>query len=77
MLQAAWPWIKHQPKSALSLRFLSNHGAELRVRKVMIVAVARKLALWRCLEDGLVPQGAKGIVASLTRRAKRRLGFGL
>ena len=35
-------------------------GQSGRVRKIMIVAVARKLAiaLWRYLEHGLVPQGA-------------------
>jgi transposase len=32
----------------------------MRMRKIMIVAVARKLAiaLWRYVEHGLVPQGA-------------------
>jgi transposase len=61
MLQAAWLWIKHQPKSALSRWFLERtQGQSGRVRKIMIVAVARKLAiaLWRYLEHGLVPQGA-------------------
>jgi transposase len=61
MLQAAWLWIKHQPKSALSRWFLERtQGQSGRIRKIMIVAVARKLAiaLWRYLEHGLVPQGA-------------------
>jgi transposase len=61
MLQAAWLWIQHQPKSALSQWFLERtKGQSGRVRKIMIVAVARKLAiaLWRYLEHGLVPQGA-------------------
>ena len=61
MLQAAWLWIKHQPKSALSRWFLERtKGQGGRFRKIMIVAVARKLAiaLWRYLEHGLVPQGA-------------------
>lgn len=61
MLQAAWLWIKHQPKSALSRWFFERTtGQSGRVRKIMIVAVARKLAiaLWRYLEHGLVPQGA-------------------
>ena len=58
---AAWLWIQHQPKSALSQWFLERtKGQSGRVRKIMIVAVARKLAiaLWRYLEHGLVPQGA-------------------
>ena len=45
--------------------FLRGHvgataGQSKRMRKIMIVAVARKLAiaLWRYVELGLVPQGA-------------------
>jgi transposase len=61
MLQAAWLWIKYQPKSAITEWFLERtKGQSGRIRKIMIVAVARKLAiaLWRYLEQGLVPQGA-------------------
>ncbi len=62
MIEAAWLWIKHQPQSALALWFCERTtplGG--RMRRVMIVAVARKLAvaLWRYLEQGLVPEGAK------------------
>lgn len=46
MLQAAWLWIQHQPKSALSQWFLERtKGQSGRVRKIMIVAVARKPAI--------------------------------
>ena len=61
MIEAAWLWIRHQPKSALTRWFLERTaGQSTRMRKTMIVAVARKLAiaLWRYVENGLVPQGA-------------------
>jgi len=61
MIQAAWLWIKHQPRSTLTRWFLERTmGQGGRVKRMMIVAVARKLAiaLWRFLEHGLVPQGA-------------------
>jgi transposase len=61
MIETAWLWIKHQPKSALTRWFVARTaGQSKRVRKIMIVAVARKLAiaLWRYVELGLVPQGA-------------------
>jgi transposase len=61
MIQAAWLWTKHQPKSTLTRWFLGRTiGQGPRVKRIMIVAVARKLAiaLWRYVEHGLVPQGA-------------------
>jgi transposase len=61
MIEAAWLWVKHQPKSALTRWFLARTaGQSKRVRKIMIVALARKLAiaLWRFVELGLVPEGA-------------------
>jgi transposase len=61
MIEAAWLWVRHQPKSALTRWFLDRTaGQSKRVRKIMIVAVARKLAiaLWRFVELGLVPDGA-------------------
>jgi len=60
-VELAWFWLRYQPESQLSLwwneRF-ANQG--MRGRKVGIVALARKLAiaLWRFLEEGLVPEGA-------------------
>ena len=59
--ETAWLWIRHQPKSALTRWFVERTaGQGTRMRKIMIVAVARKLAiaLWRYVEQGLVPQGA-------------------
>src|SRR6476620_7238677 len=61
IIQAAWLWIKHQPKSAITRWFVQRTaGQSGRIRRIMIIAVARKLAiaLWRFLEQGLVPQGA-------------------
>ena len=61
MIEAAWLWVWHQPKSALTRWFLERTaGQSQRVRKIMIVALARKLAiaLWRFVELGLVPDGA-------------------
>ncbi len=61
MIQTAWIWLKHQPQSALSQWFhRRTQGQSKRMRCVMIVALARKLAvaLWRYLEHGLIPQGA-------------------
>ena len=61
MIQAAWLWLKHQPQSALSQWFRRRtEGHTGRIRCVMIVALARKLAiaLWRYVETGLIPEGA-------------------
>jgi transposase len=60
-IELAWLWRRHQPGSALSRWFAQRVGsAKGRVRKIAIVALARKLvvALWRYLETGLVPTGA-------------------
>ena len=62
LIQMAWRWLRHQPDSALSKWFEERTaGAKGRIRRVMIVALARKLliALWRLSETGLVPTGAK------------------
>jgi transposase len=61
VIQAAWLWVKHQPGSAITRWFMARTaGQSKRIRRIMIVGVARKLAiaLWRFLEQGLVPQGA-------------------
>ena len=72
MIQAAWLWLKHQPKSAITRWFVQRTaGQSGRIRRIMIIAVARKLAiaLWRFLEQGLVPQGA--MAAGLIRKCAR------
>ncbi len=61
MVELAWLWLRYQPASALSRWFRERvGGAKGRLKRVMIVALARKLlvALWRYLETGLVPTGA-------------------
>jgi transposase len=62
LIEIAWYWIRYQPQSELSRWFaarFANNGK--RMRRVGIVAVARKLlvALWKYLEQGLVPAGAR------------------
>ena len=62
VMQLSWRWLRFQPDSALSRWFDERTGgAKGRIRKVMIVAVARKLliALWRYVETGEVPAGAR------------------
>jgi transposase len=61
-IEIAWSWLRYQPDSALShwYRDRFGHGSK-RIRKIGIVALARKLlvALWRYLEDGEMPAGAQ------------------
>jgi transposase len=62
MVQLAWGWIRHQPDSALTHWYQQRFGGGgTRVRKIGIVALARRLliALWRYLETGAVPEGAQ------------------
>jgi transposase len=60
-IEFAWLWLRHQPGSALARWFEQRTAnASKRVRRIAIVALARKLmvALWRYLTTGLVPEGA-------------------
>lgn len=62
MIELAWLWLQWQPDSALSQWFLTRvNGQKGRIKRVMIVALARKLliALWRYCRDGIVPEGAR------------------
>jgi transposase len=61
MIQLAWLWLRHQPNSSLAQWFnerVSRNGG--RLRKTMIVALARKLlvALWKYVTAGVVIEGA-------------------
>jgi transposase len=59
--ELAWSWLRLQPDSALRGWFRERFGGGgTRVRRIGMVAVARKLlmALWRCLEPGVLPEGA-------------------
>jgi transposase len=61
LIQLAWLWLRHQPKSALALWFeerVKRNGG--RLKKSTIVALARKLlvALWKYVTAGVVIEGA-------------------
>lgn len=61
-IEIAWGWLRHQPRSALSLWYQERFArGGPRARKVGIVALARKLlvALWRYVETGVLPEGAE------------------
>ena len=62
-----WQWLIHQPDSELSCWYEKRFGnGSRRVRKIGIVALARKLLfalpcarmVWRYLETGEIPDGA-------------------
>jgi len=61
LIQLAWLWRRHQPRSALTLWFedrVKHNGG--RLKKTTIVALARKLlvALWKYVNAGVVIEGA-------------------
>ncbi len=61
LIQLAWLWVRHQPRSALALWFqgrVKHNGG--RLKKTTIVALARKLlvALWKYVDAGVVIEGA-------------------
>jgi transposase len=60
-IEIAWAWLRFQGQSGLSLWFQERYGpGNRRSRRVGIVALARKLliALWRYLDQGVIPEGA-------------------
>lgn len=61
MVELAWIWQRYQPSARPVIWFRERVGTMgRRVRKVMVVALARKLliALWRFATGGVVPEGA-------------------
>ena len=61
LTQLAWGWIRYQPDSAITQWYLKNFAnGTKRIRRVGIIAVCRRLliALWRYVEQDIVPQGA-------------------
>ena len=60
IVQLAWSWLRYQPTSALSRWYRERFSHGPRLRRIGIVALARKLliAWWRYLETGIVPEGA-------------------
>ncbi|MFL9912821.1 IS110 family RNA-guided transposase [Paraburkholderia sp. RL17-337-BIB-A] len=64
LIEMAWSWLRYQPGSALTLWFhrrTQGTPSSRRIRRVAIVAVGRRLAiaLWRYLQDGVLPEGAQ------------------
>jgi transposase len=61
LTELAWCWLRWQPDSDLSRWFLCRFGIGKRNRKRGIIALARRLviALWRYVEYGEVPKGAR------------------
>jgi transposase len=61
-VEMAWVWLRFQPQSKLS-KWYTQRFAEggKRMRRIGIVAMARRLLidLWRYLEHGVVPEGAR------------------
>jgi transposase len=61
-VEIAWCWLRRQPQSDLSQWFQKRFGsAGARMRKIGIVAMARRLMidLWRWVEKGTLPPGAR------------------
>jgi transposase len=61
-VEIAWCWLRFQPNSELTRWYERRFGgAGARMRRIGIVAVARRLliALWQFLETGVVPDGAE------------------
>ena len=61
-VEIAWCWLRFQPNSRLSRWYKKRFAAGgKRMRRIGIVALARRLMidLWRYLENGIVPEGAR------------------
>jgi transposase len=62
LVELAWMWLRYQPDSAIARWFAARtQGQSKRGKRIMIVAVARRLAiaLWRYLKHEELPEGAK------------------
>jgi transposase len=60
-IEIAWGWLRYQPESDLSRWYQERFGrGSTRLRKIGIVALARKLLieLWKYLQTGTPPAGA-------------------
>ena len=60
-IEIAWGWLRYQPDSELSRWYQERYGpGSTRLRKIGIVALARKLLieLWKYLQTGSPPAGA-------------------
>jgi transposase len=62
LVELSWEWLRFQPHSQLSQWFTTRFAlGGKRLRRIGLVALARRLsiALWRYLEYGEIPPGAK------------------
>lgn len=64
LIEMSWLWLRYQPESDISDWFrkrTAGNAQNKRGKRIAIVAVARRLviALWRYLEQGVVPKGAQ------------------
>jgi transposase len=62
LIELTWCWLRYQPDSALTHWYAERFGrGSKRQKRVGIVALARRLAvaIWRYLEYGVVPEGAR------------------
>ena len=74
MIELGWSWLHYQPTSELSRWYRRRFGkGNSRLRKVGIVALARKLliALWKYLETSEPPKGARLMGQKSTLRLKK------
>jgi hypothetical protein len=72
LVQLAWLWLRYQPESSHAAWFRDRVGSlQGRIRRITIVALARKLliAIWRFVTLGLAPEGA--IIAAYNSAADR------
>lgn len=71
MIELAWSWLRLQPDSELTKWFEAKFARGQRSRRIGIVALARKLlvALWKYLEQGDLPAGARLKGDSFDRRS--------
>jgi len=60
LVEMAWLWLRHQPGSALARWYHDRVRLGGRMKKVTIVALARKLlvAIWKYVNHGVVIEGA-------------------
>jgi transposase len=61
-VEIAWCWLRFQPNSRLSRWYKKRFARSgKRMRRIGIVALARRLVidLWRYLQKGIVPEGAR------------------
>lgn len=60
VVELAWSWLRYQPTSALSRWYHARFSQSRRLRRIGIVALARKLlvAWWRYWDAGVIPEGA-------------------